>query len=68
MNQTLYKGPLVDALGGADVSWILAIFVTAAVYYPLAKRTQYVPDHLITGGDDTDDELERAFLAEAASK
>lgn len=52
MNQALYTGPLANAMGGADVSWIVAIIVTAAVYYPLAKRTQYVPDHLITGADE----------------
>jgi len=51
MNQALYTGPLAEALGGADISWILAIIVTAAVYYPLAKRTQYVPDRLITGDE-----------------
>lgn len=51
MNQALYVGPLAEAMGGADISWILSIVVTAAVYYPLAKRTQYVPDHLITGAE-----------------
>ncbi|SJN11525.1 Cytosine/purine/uracil/thiamine/allantoin permease family protein [Leucobacter sp. 7(1)] len=52
MNQALYEGPLAKAMGGADISWIVAIVATALVYYPLAKRTQYVPDELITGDED----------------
>lgn len=51
MNQSIYTGPFAEAMGGADISWILAIVVTTIVYYPLAKRTQYVPDHLITGAE-----------------
>ncbi|MBL3687507.1 cytosine permease [Leucobacter zeae] len=51
MNQAIYTGPLATAMGGADLSWIVAIVVTAAVYAPLAKRTQYVPDRLITGAE-----------------
>lgn len=56
MNQAIYTGPLATTLDGADISWIVAIVVTAAVYYPLAKRTQYVPDQLITGTEDEDTE------------
>lgn len=48
MSQALYTGPVAQALGGADLSWLVAIVVTFAVYTPWARRTQYVPDRLIT--------------------
>ncbi|MCM6772341.1 cytosine permease [Nocardia sp. CDC159] len=37
--QKLYTGPITTLLGGADLSWLVGILVTAAVYYPLATRT-----------------------------
>lgn len=37
--QALYTGPITKMLGDADISWIVGIVVTAAVYYPWAKRT-----------------------------
>lgn len=37
MATTLYTGPLVERLGGADISWILGLLVTAALYY-IARR------------------------------
>jgi len=40
MAQTLYTGPLAAALGGADVSWLIGLVVTAAIYYPLAQRNK----------------------------
>jgi NCS1 family nucleobase:cation symporter-1 len=45
--QTLYTGPIAKALGGADISWIVGIVVTAALYYPLARRTANPPAHMI---------------------
>jgi NCS1 family nucleobase:cation symporter-1 len=45
--QTLYTGPIAKALGGADISWIVGIVVTAALYYPLARRTANPPSHMI---------------------
>ncbi len=45
--QTLYTGPLTTALGGTDISWIVGLVVTAALYYPLARRTQRPPAHMI---------------------
>lgn len=35
--QTLYTGPLTDLLGGADVSWLVGLVVTAALYYVWAR-------------------------------
>ncbi|MDE2251298.1 MAG: cytosine permease [Gammaproteobacteria bacterium] len=37
MATTLYTGPLVQRLGGADISWILGLLVTATIYF-LARR------------------------------
>ncbi|MRH88434.1 cytosine permease [Nocardia sp. SYP-A9097] len=43
----LYTGPITDMLGGADISWIVGIVVTAGLYYPIAKRTANPPEHMI---------------------
>ncbi|WP_062987963.1 purine-cytosine permease family protein [Nocardia anaemiae] len=45
--QKLYTGPITDMLGGADISWIVGIVFTAAIYYPLARRTSNPPDGMI---------------------
>jgi nucleobase:cation symporter-1, NCS1 family len=37
IDQTLYVGPLVKPLGGADISWLVG-FVVAGVLYLLATR------------------------------
>lgn len=43
-----YTGPLVDALGGVDISWIIGLVVPAVLYYLVARRvTRAVPDRLI---------------------
>jgi NCS1 family nucleobase:cation symporter-1 len=47
MAQALYTGPIAEALGGADISWLVGLAVTAAVYYPWAKRTTDVPPEMI---------------------
>lgn len=47
MDQTMYTGPMVEVLGGADVSWIIGIIVTTAIYYPWAKKTNVAPAHTI---------------------
>jgi nucleobase:cation symporter-1, NCS1 family len=41
IDQTLYVGPMVSVLGGADISWLVG-FVVAGVGYLIAIR--------ITGG------------------
>lgn len=45
--QQLYTGPVTELLGGADISWIVGILGTAAIYYPLARRTSNPPDRMI---------------------
>ena len=53
--QKLYTGPITDALGGADISWIIGLLVTAAVYYLSARTRANPPAAMIY----PDDELER---------
>ncbi|MGH4029878.1 purine-cytosine permease family protein [Actinomycetota bacterium Odt1-20B] len=39
-----YTGPLVDPLGGADISWIVGLAVPALLYWALARRnTAHIP-------------------------
>ncbi len=45
--QKLYTGPVTDMLGGADISWIVGIVFTAAIYYPLARRSSNPPPAMI---------------------
>jgi NCS1 family nucleobase:cation symporter-1 len=45
--QKLYTGPITEMLGGADISWIVGIVFTAAIYYPVAKRVNNPPDRMI---------------------
>lgn len=42
--QTMYTGPITKLLGGADISWIIGLALTAAIYYPWARRTNKVPE------------------------
>ena len=39
MNSPLYEGPIASALGGADLSWLLGLPVSALVYAALDRRT-----------------------------
>ncbi|MEV6754658.1 cytosine permease [Streptomyces sp. NPDC051214] len=39
-----YTGPLVEPLGGADISWIVGLVVPAVLYWLLARRdTSHIP-------------------------
>jgi len=38
-NLSFYEGPATKALGGADISWLVGIVVSAVVYYVLARGT-----------------------------
>ena len=42
INSTLYVGPLVKHLGGADISWILGIVVAGVLYYAYARAASLV--------------------------
>ena len=43
----LYTGPITKLLGGTDISWIVGLLVTAALYYPWAKRCNVAPKEMI---------------------
>lgn len=48
MSTHIYTGPLVDALGGTDISWILGLVVPAALYYIGARASRRsIPERLI---------------------
>ncbi len=49
--QKLYTGPVTELLGGADISWIVGLLGTAAIYYPLAKRRARPPEQMIFPAD-----------------
>ncbi|QRY81921.1 cytosine permease [Pseudomonas sp. PDNC002] len=51
-----YTGPLVERLGGVDISWLIGLLLPALAYYLLARNSQgHVPDRLILpqGGEST---------------
>ncbi|HET8599518.1 MAG TPA: cytosine permease [Segeticoccus sp.] len=45
--QSLYTGPITKALGGADISWLVGLVVTAVIFYPWAKRRSDPPETMI---------------------
>ncbi len=47
MAQAMYTGPITKMLGGTDISWIVGLVVTAAIYYPWAKRHNVAPAAMI---------------------
>jgi NCS1 family nucleobase:cation symporter-1 len=38
LSTAFYTGPLVDPLGGVDISWIVGLLVPGALYYALRRR------------------------------
>jgi NCS1 family nucleobase:cation symporter-1 len=48
ISTSFYTGPLVDTLGGTDISWILGLVVPAVLYYAGARvSSRRIPDRLI---------------------
>jgi len=45
--QTLYTGPVTKALGGADISWIVGLLLTGAVYYAWTRGRSTAPSAMI---------------------
>lgn len=43
----LYEGPFTRLFGGADISWIVGLLVTAVIYYFWGKKTVSPPDQMI---------------------
>jgi NCS1 family nucleobase:cation symporter-1 len=44
MNTTFYTGPIAKAMGGADVSWIIGLAVSAPLYYLLSRSDRHGAD------------------------
>ena len=49
--QRLYTGPLVHDLGGADISWLVGLVGTVALYYLWARKTTNPPAQMIYPAD-----------------
>lgn len=47
LNLAFYEGFIARMLGGADISWIVSLVVTAIFYYIWAKNTQTTPKRMI---------------------
>ena len=55
LSTDLYTGPLVAALGGADISWILGLVVPATLYYAIMRgSSRQIPARLILPGEVAD--------------
>ncbi|MCG5076295.1 purine-cytosine permease family protein [Paraburkholderia tagetis] len=52
ISTSFYTGPLVDDLGGTDISWILGLVVPAVLYYVCARASaRTIPERLILPAD-----------------
>lgn len=50
-----YTGPLVEPLGGADISWIIGLAIPALLYWLVARRnTAHIPAETILTAPETD--------------
>ncbi len=45
--QALYTGPVTEALGGADISWMVGLVVPSVMYYVWASRRNVAPEEMI---------------------
>jgi nucleobase:cation symporter-1, NCS1 family len=43
MNTALFVGPVANALGGADIAWLVGLFFAGGVYYLVKSRTAQLP-------------------------
>ncbi|WP_377267889.1 cytosine permease [Peterkaempfera sp. SMS 1(5)a] len=59
MSTSFYTGPLVEPLGGADISWILGLLTSAVLYYLAMRPHRFgapvveAPVELLTTLDDS---------------
>jgi len=63
--QALYTGPVTKLLGGADISWLVGIVVTLAIYYPWAKATNRAPAESIYPPGPAEDRVPLAAAGKA---
>lgn len=57
LSQSLYTGPFAENLGGSDISWIIGLVVTAAIYLPWARRVNKAPDQMVYAQEGDADEI-----------
>jgi NCS1 family nucleobase:cation symporter-1 len=57
ISTTLYTGPLVASLGGADISWIVGLIVPGALYFAIVRKSHrpipsrlILPDEIVVAG------------------
>ena len=48
MSTTFYTGPMVSHLGGADISWIIGLIVSAVIYFILGRTSPQWPEPVAT--------------------
>jgi NCS1 family nucleobase:cation symporter-1 len=46
LSTAFYTGPLVEPLGGVDISWIVGLLVPGVLYYTIARAAAAYPAHL----------------------
>lgn len=52
LSTAYFTGPLVEPLGGADISWILGLIIPGALYYVIARHSKaQIPSRLILPGE-----------------
>lgn len=51
--QKLYTGPMTELLGGADISWLVGLVVTAGIYYAWASKTANPPSRMIFDAEES---------------
>jgi len=52
LSTAFYTGPLVEPLGGVDISWIVGLLVPAALYYAFGRASRHrAPPQLILPKD-----------------
>jgi purine-cytosine permease-like protein len=44
VNTALYVGPMVKHPGGADISWLIGLVLSGALYYVAARRSARAGD------------------------
>jgi nucleobase:cation symporter-1, NCS1 family len=44
MNSVIHEGSIAKAMGGADIAWIVGLFVAAALYLALARQSSVAPE------------------------
>lgn len=66
MSTTLYTGPLVSLLGGADIAWIVGVIVACLMYYMLMRSR--ISASAIAGVPDSSTVIDAELTGEATKR